>query len=71
MMASRRVEIATDSSSDTDGSLRVSTRIEPSSSLGMNSVPRNGTEAMAAVTTTRATDRVRTRWFIASCRCIT
>ena len=39
-LRSTRVEISTDSSSETDGSFRVSTRIEPSSSRGMNSVPR-------------------------------
>ena len=41
--------MSTDSGSETDGSLRVSIRIEPSSSLGMNSVPMNGSEPSAIV----------------------
>ena len=53
-ICSTRVEMATDSSSETEGSLRVSIRMDPSSSFGMNSVPRNGTDASATETTTSA-----------------
>jgi hypothetical protein len=60
-IASTCVEIATDSGSDTDGSLRVSTRIDPSSSLGMNSVPMNGSDPMAIATATIDTPIVRAR----------
>ena len=68
MICSTRVEIADDSSSEIEGSLRVSTRIAPSSRRGMNSVPRKASEATATVTTPSATPSVRRRWFIASSR---
>ena len=55
---STRVEISTDSSSDTDGSLRVSMSSDPSSRRGMNSVPRKGTEPSAAATMVTATAMV-------------
>ena len=72
---STRVEMSTDSSSDTDGSFRVSMRMDPSSSRGMNSVPRKGMDPtavrMMTVATptvaaframaTRSTDRYRSR----------
>ena len=68
MICSTRVEMAADSSREMDGSLRVSTRIAPSSRRGMNSVPMKAREAMATVTTASATHSVRRGWFIASSR---
>ena len=58
-ICSTRVETCTDSASEIEGSLRVSIRMEPSSSRGMNSVPRNGTDPIASVTTISATATVR------------
>ena len=58
---STRVEMATDSSSEIDGSLRVSIRMAPSSRRGMNSVPMNQSEPMAMPTTVTATAIVRNR----------
>ena len=67
-ICSTRVEMATDSSSEIEGSLRVSMRIAPSSRRGMNSVPMKASEASATDTTASATASVRRWWFIASSR---
>ena len=45
---STSLAIAIPCDSEVDGSRRVSMSSEPSSSFGMNSVPRKGTEARAA-----------------------
>ena len=68
MICSTRVEMAADSSSEMEGSLRVSTRIAPSSRRGMNSVPRRKTDPTATRTTADATESVRRGWFMASSR---
>jgi hypothetical protein len=46
------------------GSLRVSIRIDPSSSRGMNSVPMKNSEPIATPSTTAAAATVNARWSI-------
>src|SRR5205823_13886999 len=53
-----RLLISTESVKETPGSLRVSIRIEPSSSLGMNSVPIKNKDPTAIDNTTMATATV-------------
>ena len=44
------------------GNRRVSMSIDPSSSFGMNSVPRYGTDATDAISRTRAESTTTARW---------
>jgi hypothetical protein len=54
MAAAMRLLTSIDSVKEIPGSLREVSRIEPSSSYGMNSVPMNLSEAIAAATRMRA-----------------
>ncbi len=67
-IASSRVEMSADSSIETEGSLRVSMRIAPSSRRGMNSVPSHGTEPMAMTMADVAIASVRGACRRAACR---
>ena len=65
---SMRLLISTESVSEIPGNLRVSIRIEPSSSFGMNSVPMKKSDPSATPSTIAENATVIRRWFIVHVR---